>query len=77
MVRAPGTTDPREFQIIAPHLYIDEGEKEGIRYDIQKYRVDKTMITQVEGNIASVAGSIKVLALLTWGLLEAGLLYEA
>jgi hypothetical protein len=76
MLRAPGTTNPREFQIIAPHLRIEEGEEEGIRYEIQTFRVDKTMIERLEGNIESVAGSIKVLALLTWGMLEAGLLYE-
>ncbi len=76
IVRVPGTTDPREFQIIAPHFRFDEGESEPTHYDIQKFRVDKRMINRLEGNIESVAGSIKMLALLTWGLLEAGLLYE-
>jgi hypothetical protein len=73
MMRPPAMTDPRQFQIIAPHLRIEEGEPEGIHYDIQTFRVDKTMITRLQGNIESVADSIKVLALLTWGLLEAGL----
>lgn len=76
MVRAPGTTNPREFQIIAPHLHIEDDDEEDIRYEIQKFRVDRGMITRLEGNIESVAGSIKVLALLTWGLLEANLLYQ-
>jgi hypothetical protein len=75
MVRTPKTTNPREFQIIAPHLNIEEGEDEGIHYDIQAFRVDKTMIARVQGNIESVANSIKMLALLTWALLEADLLY--
>jgi hypothetical protein len=76
MVRTPAMTNPREFQVIAPHLNIEEGEAEGVHYDIQTFRVNKTMISRVRGNIESVAWSIKMLALLTWALLEADLLYS-
>jgi hypothetical protein len=76
MVRVPRTRNPREFQVIAPHLDVEEGEGDDIRYDIQKFRVDKKMITRLAGNIETVGGSIQMLALLTRGLLEAGLLYE-
>jgi hypothetical protein len=74
MMCPPELTDPREFHVIAPHVRL-EGDDDSTRYDIGQFRVDKTMIGRVSGNIETVTGMITLLAAMTRAMHDSDLLY--
>jgi hypothetical protein len=74
MFRTPELA-PREFYVLSPHWPTGPGDRE--RYDVAKFTVERSTIARLQKNIRFAGETLRVLARLTYALLEAGILYPS
>jgi hypothetical protein len=76
MVRLPQySTDEDDFQVVAPQRNRAEIAN-GNWYDIAKFNAGEDMIGRLERNTEAATNTLSQLALLTWAMFRAGLLYS-